>query len=124
MTKYQNTHMIILKFTSDNTENFNQPFTLTKFQNSISISNNSAPGLDEIHYTLLKELTTIFLKYLLDIYNNIWISGNILTLQKQATTIPILKKQKDPTNPASYRPIALTSFTCKIHKRIINLRLT
>ena len=31
--------------------------------------------------------------YLL-IYNNIWIADNILTLQNQATTIPILKKQR------------------------------
>ena len=45
-----------IKFTSDNTESYNQPFTLTELQNSISKSNNSAPGPDEIHYTLLKEL--------------------------------------------------------------------
>ena len=98
-----------IKFTSDNTESYNQPFTLTELQNSISKFNNSAPGPDEIHYTLLKELPTISLKYLLDIYNNIWISGNIPTIWKQARTIPILKKRKDPINPTSYRPIALTS---------------
>ena len=78
---------------------------------------------NEIHYTLFKELPTISLKYLLDIYNNIWISGNILTIWKQAITIPILKKQKDPTNPTSYRPIALTSCICKTLERMINLRL-
>ena len=102
-----------MKFTSDNTESYNQPFTLTELQNSISKSNNSALGPDEVHYTLLKELQTISLKYLLDIYNNIWMSGNIPTIWKQAITIPILKKQKDSTNPTSYRPIALTSCTCK-----------
>ena len=64
------------------------------------------------------------LTYLLDIYNNIWISGNIPTIWKQALTIPIHKKQKDPTNPTSYRPIALTSCTCKTLERMINLRLT
>ena len=53
-----------------------------------------------------------------------WISGNVLTIWKQAITIPILKKQKDPTNPTSYRPIVLTSCTCKTLKRMINLRLT
>ena len=104
---------IKIKFTSDNTDSYNLPFTLIELQNSISNSNNSAPGSDEIQYTLLKELPTISLKYLLDIYNNIWISGNISTIWKQVITIPILKKQKDPTNPTSYRPIALTSCTCK-----------
>ena len=113
-----------IKFTSDNTESYNHPFTLTKLQNSISKSNKLATGPDEIHYTLLKELPTISLKYLLDIYNNIWISGNIPTLWKQATTILILKIQKDPTNLTSYRPIVLTSCTCKTPERIINLRLT
>ena len=33
-----------IKFTSDNTESYNQPFTLTELQNSISKSNNLAPG--------------------------------------------------------------------------------
>ena len=60
-----------MKFTSDNTESYNQPFTLSELQNSISKSNNLAPGPDEIYYTLLKEFTSISLKYLLDIYNNI-----------------------------------------------------
>ena len=113
-----------IKFTSDNIESYNQPFSLIELQNSISKSKNSALGPDGIHYTLLKELPTISLKYLLDIYNNIWISDNIPTIWKQAITIPILKKQKNPSNPTSYRPIALTSCTCKTPERMINLRLT
>ena len=84
----------LIKLTFDNTESYNQPFILSELQNSLSKSNNSASSSDEIHYTLLKELSTISLKYLLDIYYNIWISGNIPTLWKQATTIPILKKTK------------------------------
>ena len=62
-------------------------------------------------------------QYLLDIYNNIWISGSIPTIWKQVITIPVLKK-KDPTNPTNYRPLALTSCTCKTLERMINLRLT
>ena len=42
----------------------NQPFTLTELQNSISKFNNSVPGPDEIHYTLLKELITISSRYI------------------------------------------------------------
>ena len=75
-----------IKFTSDNTECYNQPFTLTELQNSISKSNIPALGPDEIHYTLLKELPTISLKYLRGI------SGNIFTLWKQATIISDLRK--------------------------------
>ena len=90
-----------IKFTFDNTESYNQSFTLTELQNSISKSNNSAPSPVEILYTFLKELPTISLKYL-DIYNNIWISGNIPTIWKQAITIPILKEIK-----RSYKPYQL-----------------
>ena len=66
-----------IKFTSDNTESYNQPFTLTELQNTKPKSNNSAPGPDEIHYTLLKELPTVSLKYLLDVYTTI--SGSLTT---------------------------------------------
>ena len=46
-----------MKFTSDNTESYDQPFTLTELQNSISKSNNSAPGPDRIDRieTLIRE---------------------------------------------------------------------
>ena len=44
----------MVKFTSDNTEGYNQPFTLTEIQNSIYKSNDSTTGPDEIYYTLLK----------------------------------------------------------------------
>ena len=95
-----------IKFTSDNTESYNQAFTVIELENSISKSNNSASSSDEIYYILLKEHPTISLKY-------IWISGNIPTLWKQATTISILKKQNDRTNSTSYRLISLTSCPCK-----------
>ena len=86
-----------MKFTSNDTESYYQPFTLTEFQNSISKSNNSAPGPDEIHYTLLTELLKITIKYLVVIYNNIWISGNIPTIWKQAIILP--KKKIPQTQP-------------------------
>jgi ribonuclease HI len=40
-----------------------------------------------------------------------------------ATVIPILKPGKDPTNPLSYRPIALTNCLCKLLEKMINARL-
>ena len=103
----------VIKFTSDNTESYNQPFTLTKLQNSISKSSNSPTGPDEIHHTLFKELPTIFLKYLLNIYDSICISGDI----------HIFKNQRSH-KAYSYKLIALTSCSCKTLDRMINLRLT
>ena len=37
--------------------------------------------------------------------------------------VPILKPDKDTTNPTNYRPIALTSCVCKVMERMINNRL-
>lgn len=42
----------------------------------------------------------------------------------QAVVIPIRKPSKDPSNPTSYRPIALTSNICKVMEQMITGRLT
>ena len=42
---------------------------------------------------------------------------------RQAIVCPIVKPNKDPSLPSSYRPIALTSSLCKIMERLINNRL-
>ena len=113
-----------IKFTSDNTKCYNQLFTLDELSKS-HYANPITQLLvsDEIHYSSLKALPSISLKSLLNIYNNIWISGNIPTLWKQATIIPILKKQKDPTIFTFSSLIALTSSACKTLERMINQRL-
>ncbi len=43
---------------------------------------------------------------------------------KHAIIVPILKPGKNPSDPSSYRPIALTSQLCKIMERIITDRMT
>ena len=60
----------------------------------------------------------------LEIFNNIWKTGNIPKSWKEATVIPIPKPDKDHTDPTNYRPIALTSCICKTMERMINDRLT
>ena len=60
---------------------------------------------------------------LLDIFNDIWASGEIPECWKEATVIPIPKPGKDSKNPSNYRPISLTSCLCKTMERMINTRL-
>ena len=52
-------------------------------------------GPDEIHYQLLKHLPRDSLMMLLDIFNDIWASGEIPECWKEATVIPIPKPGKD-----------------------------
>ena len=59
----------------------------------------------------------------LDIFNNIWATGETPACWKEATVIPIPKPGKDAKNPSNYRPISLTSCLCKTMERMINKRL-
>ena len=85
-------------------------------------SHNTAVGPDEIHYEFLKQLPSCSLDFLLQAFNEVWVSGKFPSW-KQATIIPIPKPGKDNTDPSNYRPIALTSCLCKTLERMINTRL-
>ncbi|GFO26006.1 hypothetical protein PoB_005251100 [Plakobranchus ocellatus] len=46
---------------------------------------------------------------LLRLFDNIWTTGDIPPSWTEASLVPIPKPGKDPSDPANYRPIALTS---------------
>ena len=112
-----------LDFRSNNNEDYNAPFTLDELQNSLKNSKDTAMGPDDIHYQLLKHLPTESLLLLLDLFNDIWNKGEFPESWREAIVIPLQKPGKDPTDPSSYRPIALTSCLCKTMERMINARL-
>ena len=112
-----------LNFKSNNLEDYNQPFSLSELTDCIMKSHNTAVGPDEIHYEFLKQLPSCSLDFLLQAFNEVWVSGKFPTSWKQATIIPIPKPGKDITDPSNYRPIALTSCLCKTLERMINTRL-
>ena len=60
---------------------------------------------------------------LLGIFNYVWKTGILPDSWKEAIVIPISKPGKDSSNPANYRPIALTSCICKTLERMVNDRL-
>ena len=104
-------------------EDYNRPFSLSELTDCIMKSHNTAVGPDEIHYEFLKKLPSCSLDFLLQAFNEVWVSGKFPTSWKQATIIPIPKPGKDNTDPSNYRPIALTSYLCKTLERMINTRL-
>ena len=112
-----------LKFLSDNSETYNQPFSLSELKDALSKAHDSSPGPDDIHCQFLKHLCDSSLSVLLKTFNSIWETGNVPKSWKEATIIPIPKPGKDNTNPNNYRPIALTLCICKTLERIINERL-
>ena len=112
-----------LKFQSNNTENYNLPFSMWELKQALQKSNNSAAGPDEVHYNLLTHLPESVLSVVLKVYNSIWESETFPPSWREAVVVPIAKAGKDPKNPTNYRPIALTSCLCKTMERMVNARL-
>ena len=114
-----------LNFTShrNNTEPYNKKFSMKDLRKAIKQAKNTAVGIDQIHYELLKHLTPSALRVLLTILNKIWTEGTFPELWRHAVIIPIPKPNKDHTIPSNYRPISLTSCLCKTMERMVNCRL-
>ena len=65
-----------LNFKSNNTETYNNPFSMSELTAAISKLHDMAAGPDNIHYKMLKHLPASALDTLLHILNDIWSSGN------------------------------------------------
>ena len=72
---------------------------------------------------MIKNLSDQNLEYILSFYNIIFLKHLFPSSWSEALIIPILKPDKDPQNPKSYRPISLLSCLYKILDTIINNRL-
>ena len=112
-----------LNFSSNNTEEYNEPFTFDELHTALNKSHDTAVGPDQIHYQLLKHLPDPCLRTLLTLLNEVWDSGAIPSSWKAATVIPVPKPGKDHSLANNYRPIALTSCLSKTMERMVNDRL-
>ena len=112
-----------LNFNSPNSEYYNKLFSIKELNSALKKSHDSAPGSDKIHYQFLKHLPLTSLSVLLDLFNDIWQSGEFPKSWREALVIPIPKPGKDASEPSNYRPIALTSCLCKTLERMVNDRL-
>ena len=90
---------------------------------ALKTCHDTAVGCDDIHYQFLKHLPFRSLDSFLLIFNQVWHTGIFPDSWKEGIVIPIPKPVKDSTNPANYRPIALTSCICKTMERMVNDRL-
>ncbi|GFV64261.1 probable RNA-directed DNA polymerase from transposon X-element [Trichonephila clavipes] len=102
---------------------YNCDFDMFELKRALSSAHNTSPGPDGISYELLRHLNEDSLVSLLYLFNRIWREQVYPTQWQEAIVIPILRPGKDPKNPLSYRPIALTSCLCKTLERMVNARL-
>ena len=105
-----------------NNEPYNDNITMKELEDAIEQTNGSSPGPDRIHYDMLKNLTHEGKCVLLELYNKA-LNDELPQNWKHSLIIPIKKPGKDQRQATSYRPIALTSCTCKLMEKIINRRI-
>ena len=121
--KFKNENDQIFDFDLPNHAIYNTPITLREILAVLSRCSNSATGEDQIHYFMIKNLSSLNLEYIKSFYNIIFSQHLFPKKWSEALIIPILKQGKDPQNPKSYRPISLLSCLYKILDTIINNRL-
>jgi len=115
----------ILNITQQNKiDKINAPFCMSELRAAVQRTReNSAPGLDRISYVIIKQIPLPGLETLLEIFNLIWRTGQLPSDWKHSIITPIYKDLKNKHDPASYRPISLTSSLCKIMERMVADRL-
>lgn len=102
----------------------NEKFNLNELKQAIKYAkNNKSPGEDRLPYELYKHLHKNAIKTLLQFCNDVWSCGILPNEWNHAIILPLLKPTKDPTSPASYRPISLTPTLCKIMEKMVTNRL-
>jgi hypothetical protein len=121
---FEKKHKASISESSKDQSNINDVFSRKKLADALESAKDTAPGRDRITASMLRHLPSTAREVLLNLINLSWRSGVLPEEWKHSTVIPVLKPLKIPTEPLSYRPVALTSCLCKIMERIIHSRLS
>ncbi|KAJ0169404.1 hypothetical protein K1T71_014991 [Dendrolimus kikuchii] len=105
------------------TDKMNNDFTYNELCGALDHLRDSSPGIDSIPYSFITKSTEPIKLFFLKLINIIFETGYIPHSWKTQIIIPILKPGKDPLDPNSYRPIALSSVLAKIMEMLIKNRL-
>ena len=97
-----------IDFSCSDSPAFNDLLTFDELERAIRHLRSTAAGPDSIHNEMFKNLSVRSLNGLLTFYNHIWTSREFPAAWAEAVVVPILKQDKDGTDPLHYRPIALT----------------
>jgi len=112
-----------INFTSDNTEFYYMPFTKSELVDALHKAHDSATGPDN---QMLKRLPDSASSVLLQIFNNLWISGNFPKSWCEATVIPFLNPAKIQWNSTvstnSYNEQSLQDVERMVNDRLVYYR--
>ena len=99
LTTTLDTTLNALSFHSDNTEQYNTPFTHHELSLAIHKSGNTSVGPDQIAYPFFKNLTESGLNTFLTLLNQIWDNNSFPSSWRSSTLIPILNLANLLPNP-------------------------
>lgn len=116
-------HLADPEFRFAEEEYYNQEFSLRELEWALRTCSGQSAGSDEIGYPMLQHLPDSAKDNLLEIFNNIWISGAIPTSWKEGIVVPIPKPGKNPMVIGNQRPITLVSCVGKLLEKMVNRRL-
>ena len=110
------------QFAEDN--NMDKDITTKEIEENLyQLKDGKAPGPDYITAEMLKHLGPSGIESIKWLLNWSWNKSTVPSKYRKAKIIPIHKTGKDPTHPASYRPISLTSHVVKLLEKILKDRL-
>jgi hypothetical protein len=104
-------------------EDLDDKFTLAELELAIKkLKPNKAPGSDGIPNEVWKSMPNINKSTLLDLFNNIFDTGEFPKNLCEIIMTPLYKKS-DPALPTNYRPLSLANTLLKLFTQLISNRL-
>ena len=94
-----------------------RPITISEIKKVLNNVRDSSPGDDTVAYSMLKNAPPAFLEQLAILYTRSLKDGRLPTSWKQATIVPIPKKNN------TYRPISLLPVIGKVMEKLILQRI-
>eukprot|EP01061_Rhynchopus_euleeides_P046631 TRINITY_DN8943_c0_g1_i9.p1 TRINITY_DN8943_c0_g1~~TRINITY_DN8943_c0_g1_i9.p1 ORF type:complete len:1081 (+),score=88.71 TRINITY_DN8943_c0_g1_i9:666-3908(+) len=99
-------------------------FTSTELDLAISnLEEGKAPGPDGVTNEMLRKFGPAGKSALLHVINTSWEQGLVPEQWKRGHVVALLKPEKPPQDPTSYRPITLTSCVSKLLESMIVTRM-
>lgn len=112
------------KISTTDHEMLDAPLNLTEIKEAIkSMNSGKSPGPDGYPVEFYKKFSDQLAPLLLEMFNHSNSQGSLPPTLRQACISLIFKKDKDPLNCTSYRPISLLSVDVKILAKVFARRL-
>ena len=102
-----------------------EPFSIEELQEAFEhLKPGKAAGLDGILPEVVMHFGARTREWLLALFNACATTYCIPKIWRKARVVALLKPEKDPTDPASYRPISLLCVLYKLYERLLLERLS